>query len=40
VISSAIVRDFGGSLRGANHPNGGAEFIVELRAAAHGAPRV
>jgi two-component system C4-dicarboxylate transport sensor histidine kinase DctB len=40
VISSAIVRDFGGSLRGANHPNGGAEFIVELRAAAHGASRV
>jgi two-component system C4-dicarboxylate transport sensor histidine kinase DctB len=37
VISSAIVRDFGGSLRGTNHPNGGAEFVVELRAAPTGA---
>jgi two-component system C4-dicarboxylate transport sensor histidine kinase DctB len=40
VISSAIVRDFGGSLRGANHPDGGAEFVVELRAPSDGAHHV
>jgi two-component system C4-dicarboxylate transport sensor histidine kinase DctB len=40
VISSAIVRDFGGSLRGTNHPKGGAEFVVELRAAPNGDDRV
>jgi two-component system C4-dicarboxylate transport sensor histidine kinase DctB len=37
VISSAIVRDFGGSLNGSNRPDGGAEFVVELRAAPDGA---
>jgi two-component system C4-dicarboxylate transport sensor histidine kinase DctB len=30
VISAGIVRDFGGSLHGANHPEGGAVFTLEL----------
>lgn len=30
VISAGIVRDFGGTLQGFNHPDGGAEFILEL----------
>lgn len=30
VISAGIVRDFGGSLHGANHPDGGAVFTLEL----------
>ena len=29
-ISAGIVRDFGGSLHGANHPDGGAVFTLEL----------
>lgn len=29
-ISDGIVRDFGGNLRGANHPEGGAVFSLEL----------
>ncbi|HYD95870.1 MAG TPA: ATP-binding protein [Noviherbaspirillum sp.] len=29
-ISAGIVRDFGGSLHGANHPGGGAVFTLEL----------
>ncbi|ATE59670.1 sensor histidine kinase [Thauera sinica] len=29
-ISAGIVRDFGGSLQGANHPEGGAVFTLEL----------
>lgn len=29
-ISAGIVRDFGGSLHGTNHPDGGAVFILEL----------
>lgn len=30
VISAGIVRDFGGTLQGVNHPQCGAEFILEL----------
>ena len=30
VISAEIVRDFGGTLQGHNHPLGGAEFTLEL----------
>ncbi len=30
VISAGIVRDFGGTLQGFNHPQGGAEFVLEL----------
>ena len=33
-ISAGIVRDFGGSLQGANHPEGGAVFTLELPLAA------
>lgn len=29
-ISAGIIRDFGGSLHGANHPGGGAVFTLEL----------
>ena len=29
-ISAGIVNDFGGTLSGANHPNGGALFIIEI----------
>ncbi|MBS1130720.1 MAG: histidine kinase [Proteobacteria bacterium] len=29
-ISAGIIRDFGGSLHGANHPDGGAIFTLEL----------
>ena len=29
-ISAGIVRDFGGNLQGANHPDGGAVFTLEL----------
>jgi two-component system C4-dicarboxylate transport sensor histidine kinase DctB len=29
-ISVGIVRDCGGRLSGANHPDGGAEFCIEL----------
>jgi two-component system C4-dicarboxylate transport sensor histidine kinase DctB len=36
VISAQIVREFGGILSGQNAPGGGAEFTVELRAAAPG----
>lgn len=32
-ISYNIVKDFGGDLRAENHPEGGATFIVELKAA-------
>jgi len=34
VISAQIVREFGGELSGANSPDGGAIFTIELRAAA------
>ena len=30
VISAGIMRDFGGSLQGFNHPGGGAQFVLEL----------
>jgi two-component system C4-dicarboxylate transport sensor histidine kinase DctB len=33
-ISYNIVRDFGGRLSMRNHPEGGAEFVLELQAAA------
>ena len=29
-ISAGIIRDFGGTLKGANHPSGGAIFTLEL----------
>jgi two-component system C4-dicarboxylate transport sensor histidine kinase DctB len=29
-ISAGIIRDFGGSLQGTNHPDGGAVFTLEL----------
>jgi two-component system C4-dicarboxylate transport sensor histidine kinase DctB len=29
-ISAGILRDFGGSLHGSNHPDGGAVFTLEL----------
>ncbi len=29
-ISAGIVRDFGGTLTGANHPDGGAVFTLEI----------
>ena len=29
-ISAGIIRDFGGTLAGANHPNGGAIFALEI----------
>jgi two-component system C4-dicarboxylate transport sensor histidine kinase DctB len=29
-ISAEITRDFGGALRAANHPDGGAVFTIEL----------
>jgi two-component system, NtrC family, C4-dicarboxylate transport sensor histidine kinase DctB len=32
-ISAGIVRDFGGTLRAANRPDGGAEFTIELASA-------
>ena len=32
-ITYNIVKDFGGDLRALNHPEGGAQFIVELRLA-------
>lgn len=35
-ISYSIVRSFGGTLRGANHPEGGAEFVLRLAAAPGG----
>lgn len=34
-ISAGIVRDFGGSLQGTNHPDGGAVFTLELPLADH-----
>ncbi|HEY2909307.1 MAG TPA: ATP-binding protein, partial [Gemmataceae bacterium] len=30
VVSKRIVEDHGGTIRGANRPNGGAEFVVQL----------
>ncbi|MGO7205151.1 sensor histidine kinase, partial [Rhizobium ruizarguesonis] len=33
-ISYNIIKDFGGSLTAANHPEGGAMFRIELRSAA------
>ena len=36
-ITYNIVRDFGGSLSVANHPEGGAVFTLVLRAADHPA---
>ncbi|MDE0589326.1 ATP-binding protein [Halocynthiibacter sp. C4] len=32
-ISYGLIQSFGGNIRGRNHPDGGAEFIVELAAA-------
>ena len=32
-ISYNIIRDFGGTLKAENHPDGGAVFIIELFAA-------
>lgn len=32
-ISAGIVREFGGSLKARNHPDGGAEFVIQLRSA-------
>jgi len=29
-ISAGIIRDFGGTLSGANHPEGGAIFTLEI----------
>jgi C4-dicarboxylate-specific signal transduction histidine kinase len=29
-ISAGIVRDFGGTLNGANHPDGGAVFTLQI----------
>ena len=29
-ISAGIVRDFGGTLSGANHPDGGAVFTLQI----------
>jgi C4-dicarboxylate-specific signal transduction histidine kinase len=29
-ISAGIVRDFGGTLAGANHPDGGALFTLDI----------
>ena len=39
-ISYNIVKDFGGALRAENHPEGGAVFILELRAAPATAARM
>lgn len=36
-ISYNIVRDFGGRLSMRNHPEGGAEFLLELQAATYPA---
>ena len=36
VISAQIVREFGGELSGANSPDGGAIFTIELRAVSAG----
>ncbi|MCB1329469.1 MAG: sensor histidine kinase, partial [Maritimibacter sp.] len=33
-ISYGLVQSFGGTIHGANHPDGGAVFTVELAAAA------
>ena len=30
IISAGIVRDFGGTLSGTNHPDGGALFTLEI----------
>lgn len=35
-ISAGIARDFGGSLGGANHPEGGAVFTLDIPAAPGG----
>ncbi|AML53762.1 sensor histidine kinase [Falsihalocynthiibacter arcticus] len=35
-ISYGLIQSFGGNIRGRNHPEGGAEFIVELAAARTG----
>jgi C4-dicarboxylate-specific signal transduction histidine kinase len=35
-ISAGIVRDFGGTLSGANHPDGGAVFTLEIPFARRG----
>lgn len=32
-ISAGIVREFGGTLKARNHPDGGAEFVIQLRSA-------
>jgi two-component system C4-dicarboxylate transport sensor histidine kinase DctB len=32
-ISYGLIQSFGGNIRGRNHPDGGAEFVVELAAA-------
>jgi two-component system C4-dicarboxylate transport sensor histidine kinase DctB len=32
-ISAGIVREFGGSLKARNPPDGGAEFVIQLRSA-------
>jgi two-component system C4-dicarboxylate transport sensor histidine kinase DctB len=37
-ISYNIIKDFGGSLTVANHPDGGAEFRIELQSAAGAMP--
>src|SRR5690606_8908175 len=38
-ISYNIIKDFGGELRVANHPEGGAVFTIELEAAMASAPQ-